>query len=147
MEALRAALTMLLGIALPLAVQLWDREQLPPDQARRTWGYATWGAALYAFGPLSMLGWIFVTRPPWWRCLVAIPYTMAPLVALVAHDLGLALVLGEAIDSSPGEVLASMAVAAVAIAIVMVVIELVTRVWRALSARPKPGDDRDLEVE
>ncbi|AGP34583.1 transcriptional regulator [Sorangium cellulosum] len=53
---------MLLGIALPLALQRWDRRRLTPEQRAACWNGATWGAALYAFGPLSMLGWCWVTR-------------------------------------------------------------------------------------
>jgi hypothetical protein len=62
MSALRLALQMALGVALPLAVQLWDRRRLTPEQRAACWNGATWGAALYAFGPLSMLGWCWVTR-------------------------------------------------------------------------------------
>jgi hypothetical protein len=51
-----------LGIALPLAAQLWDRKQLTAEQRARVWNWASWGAALYAFGPASMLGWWWVTR-------------------------------------------------------------------------------------
>jgi hypothetical protein len=131
----------MLGRALPLAVQLWDRRRLPPYLARRTWGYATWGGALYAFGPLSMLGWIFVTRPPWKRCLVAIPYTMAPLVAVVALDIGLSLALGEAVETSPGELLEEMAILAIVILAMMIIVELATRVWRRISGRRMPEDD------
>ncbi|KYF73732.1 transcriptional regulator [Sorangium cellulosum] len=62
MSALRLALQMALGIALPLALQLWDRRRLTTEQRNACWNGATWGAALYAFGPLSMLGWCWVTR-------------------------------------------------------------------------------------
>lgn len=62
MSAIRLALQMVLGIALPLAVQLWDRRRLTPEQRAACWNAATWGAALYALGPLSMLGWCWVTR-------------------------------------------------------------------------------------
>ncbi|WP_437318833.1 transcriptional regulator [Sorangium sp. So ce385] len=62
MSALRLAIQMLLGIALPLALQRWDRRRLTPEQRAACWNGATWGAALYAFGPLSMLGWCWVTR-------------------------------------------------------------------------------------
>ncbi|WP_437637383.1 transcriptional regulator [Sorangium sp. So ce854] len=62
MSALRLALQMALGIALPLALQLWDRRRLTAEQRNACWNGATWGAALYAFGPLSMLGWCWVTR-------------------------------------------------------------------------------------
>jgi hypothetical protein len=51
-----------LGIVLPLAAQLWDRKQLTPEQRGRLWNWASWGAALYAFGPASMLGWWWVSR-------------------------------------------------------------------------------------
>lgn len=141
MEAVRAAATMVLGIALPFAVQRWDRGRLPPAVARRAWGYATWGGALYAFGPLSMLGWIFVTRRPWWRCLVAVPFTMAPVVALVAFDLGLSLALGEPLDVAIDELVSSVIVAPVLVAAVMLAIELITRAWRRLTGRPSPDHD------
>ena len=53
------------GIGLPLALQRWDRGRLTPEQRARSWNGATWGAALYAFGPLSMAGWGWVTRKSW----------------------------------------------------------------------------------
>ncbi|WP_437533710.1 transcriptional regulator [Sorangium sp. So ce726] len=62
MSTLRLALQMVLGIALPFALQRWDRRRLTPEQRAACWNGATWGAALYAFGPLSMLGWCWVTR-------------------------------------------------------------------------------------
>jgi hypothetical protein len=62
MKTLRFALRIALGIALPLAVQLWYRRRLDPGQRAVAWNGATWGAALYALGPLSMLGWCWVTR-------------------------------------------------------------------------------------
>ncbi|WP_437678729.1 transcriptional regulator [Sorangium sp. So ce131] len=62
MSALRFVIQIVLGIALPLALQRWDRRRLTPEQQASCWNGATWGAALYAFGPLSMLGWFWVTR-------------------------------------------------------------------------------------
>lgn len=56
---------LVMATGLPLAVQLWDRGRLSPEQRARSWNAATWGAALYAFGPLSMLGWCWVTRRSW----------------------------------------------------------------------------------
>lgn len=70
MKAARVALQMALGIVLPLLVQRWDKARLSPERLGRTWSYATWGAALYAFGPLSMLGWVYVTRRDLWFSLV-----------------------------------------------------------------------------
>ena len=58
---------MVLGIVVPLLVQLWDKRRLDEAQRARAWNFATWGAALYAFGPLSMLGWFWVTRRGWRR--------------------------------------------------------------------------------
>jgi hypothetical protein len=62
MRTLRFVLQIALGIALPLAIQLWHRRRLAPAQRAAAWNLATWGAALYAFGPLSLLGWFVVTR-------------------------------------------------------------------------------------
>ena len=62
MKTLRTAVSMLLGIALPYLVQRWDRRRLGPEQRAGAWNVASWGAALYAFGPLSMIGWAWVTR-------------------------------------------------------------------------------------
>jgi hypothetical protein len=62
MKTLRFALQIALGIALTLAAQLWDRRRLDASQRAAGWNRATWAAALYALGPLSMLGWCWVTR-------------------------------------------------------------------------------------
>lgn len=62
MEVALAALEIALSIALPLAAQRWDKARLPPAARARAWNTASWAAALYAFGPLSMLGWGYVTR-------------------------------------------------------------------------------------
>jgi hypothetical protein len=70
MTTLRVVLSMILGIALPYTLQRVDRRRLAPAQHERAWNTASWGAALYAFGPLSMLGWVWVTRQDarrWWR--------------------------------------------------------------------------------
>lgn len=143
MEALRAAVTMILGIALPLAIQLWDRRRLPPPLARRTWGYATWGGAVYAFGPFSMLGWIFVTRAPWRRCLVAVPFTLAPLVGLAGIDLAMSRLANQEVELEVADLALELGVAAVLIAVVMLVVELIVRGWRRLRRRPGP----DVEWE
>lgn len=62
MKTLRFALQIALGIAIPLALQVWLRRRLAPAQRAFAWNGATWGGALYAFGPLSLLGWFWVTR-------------------------------------------------------------------------------------
>jgi hypothetical protein len=62
MKTLEFAIQIILGIAVPLAAQVWDHRRLSPEQRERGWNGASWGAALYAFGPISMLGWCWVTR-------------------------------------------------------------------------------------
>jgi hypothetical protein len=69
MGTLRFVISLVLGIALTYGVQRWDRARLTPAQQERAWNGATWAAALYAFGPFSMVGWACVTRilaAPWW---------------------------------------------------------------------------------
>jgi hypothetical protein len=75
MRVLRYVLSIALGIALPLAAQLWDRRRLDPEQRERAWNAATWGGALYAFSVFSMLGWCWVTRGgfPGWRVVARAP--------------------------------------------------------------------------
>jgi hypothetical protein len=63
MRVARYLVQLVLGIALTLAVQKADkRYRLTADQRERSWNLATWGSALYAVGPLSMIPWCFVTR-------------------------------------------------------------------------------------
>ncbi|MFT3768929.1 MAG: transcriptional regulator [Minicystis sp.] len=62
MNTLRFVIQIVLGIALTFMVQRWDCRRLAPEREARAWNGATWGAALYAFGPLSMVGWAWVTR-------------------------------------------------------------------------------------
>ncbi len=54
---------MVVSIVLPVAIQRMDRRRMSAAMRARTWNFATWGASVYAFGPLSMLGWFWVTRP------------------------------------------------------------------------------------
>lgn len=69
LETLRVLIAFLLGILLPWSVQAWDRRRLTEAQRAGAWNGASWAAALYAFGPLSMIGWCWVTRHAWdrWR--------------------------------------------------------------------------------
>lgn len=74
---------MVLGIVLPLLVQLWDRRRMDDAQRARVWNFASWGTALYAFGPLSLLGWSWVTRPRWRRLWFG-PLSMAVVLLVMA---------------------------------------------------------------
>lgn len=85
MAVLRVVVSMVLSIALTVAVQLLVRSRLPPERRARGWNAASWGAAVYAFGPLSMLGFFWVTRRPGW---------VGALSALVFAVVAAALVLG-----------------------------------------------------
>lgn len=62
MQAVRLLMTWILGILLTLAVQRWDSRRLDDEQRARSWNYATLAQAIFNFGPLSMLGWGWVTR-------------------------------------------------------------------------------------
>lgn len=62
MRTIRYILQIALGVGLTLLIQRWDKRRLSEEQRDRSWNTASWGAALYAFGPLSMLGWSWVTR-------------------------------------------------------------------------------------
>jgi hypothetical protein len=90
MHTLRFAVSLILGIALTYAVQRWDRGRLPPERRASAWNGASWGAALYAFGPLSMLGWSWVTRQRFraWRrrdgLAVAVAWSAVVLLAGLA---------------------------------------------------------------
>lgn len=90
----RTVVTMVLGIALPLAWQLWDRRLLDTEQRARSWNFASWAAALYAFGPLSMLGWYWVTRRDL-RRLYGPPAVAVLAAVITAVDATLAWLLGE----------------------------------------------------
>lgn len=54
--------TIALNLALPVAFVVWDRRRLDPEARARAWNGASFGAAVYAFGVFSMLGWGVVTR-------------------------------------------------------------------------------------
>jgi hypothetical protein len=73
MKTLRFVIELALSILMPLLIQRWDRKRLSPEEDASAWNTASWAAALYAFGPLSMLGWFWVSRPSWswWRRLGA----------------------------------------------------------------------------
>jgi hypothetical protein len=80
---------MVLGIALPLALQLLDRKRFSSEERVWVWNFASWGSALYAFGPLSLLAWGYVTRSPrYWKGL-AIGVALTEVALLVQGGLSL----------------------------------------------------------
>ncbi len=69
MGVLRVVFQMILGFWLPVTLQRLHRRRLTEERRERAWNFASWGAAVYAFGPLSMMGWLWVTKQDWarWR--------------------------------------------------------------------------------
>jgi uncharacterized BrkB/YihY/UPF0761 family membrane protein len=141
-ETARTALAMVLSIALPLLVQLADRRRMSEEMRARTWNYATWGGSLYAFGPASMLGWMWVTRPPWWRVLFGAIATAALLALTQLADLLFALAAGVALED--GEAFGPLVVFALGAAVaagLLAIFEIVAWLWaRVTSRRAVPVD-------
>lgn len=69
MKTLHFTLIWFLTRGVAYGVQRWDRGRLTPEARERAWNSASWGAAVYNFGHLSMLGWCWVSRAhwPWWK--------------------------------------------------------------------------------
>jgi hypothetical protein len=97
MKTLRYAIQIALGIGLTLALQLWDRSRLSAEQRGRSWNGATWGAALYAFGPLSMLGWGWVTR----KSALGLVGGLLGAAALLGAITGIDMVVAKALGLDP----------------------------------------------
>ena len=85
---------MALGIVVPLALQRWDKRRLSVAQREAAWNTASWGAALYAFGPLSMLGWCWVTRRGWRGLVLGVLTTALVMVVLTGTHYAISWVLG-----------------------------------------------------
>lgn len=64
MNVLFFVLNVLLGIGIPLGLQLHDRRRLSAEERAWVWNFASWGSAVYNFGPLSLVAWGYVTRSP-----------------------------------------------------------------------------------
>ncbi|MCA9624291.1 MAG: hypothetical protein KC731_34940 [Myxococcales bacterium] len=142
MKVLRASITMLLMILVPLAIQLWDRRRQDDETRARGWNFATWGAALYALGPFSLLGWSWVTKEGWVRFVWG-PAWLAVSVAFVAGvDFAVQLVAAEKLDTTLGD----LALGAVVVYVLGVLVELwvagVTWLWRAWKRRAEAGKAR-----
>ncbi len=90
LPTLRYIIQIVLAFLLPLLLQLWDRRRLSPEQRARAWNQASWGAALYAFGPFSMLGWGWVTRRRLWALFAGLLCALA--IALIVYGVDSALV-------------------------------------------------------
>ena len=92
MRTLGFVLQLVFSYGLTLGLQLWDKRRLTPEQRARSWNWASWASAVYNFGPLSMLGWGWVTRKTIWGLLfgaLSVALIMA-IVALVNYLFGMA---------------------------------------------------------
>lgn len=101
MKTLSFAIRVILGIAVTYAVQRLDRRRLDSWQLDRAWNGASWGSALYGFGPLSMLGWVWVTRAQfsqWARRNVAL--ALAKCAALLLAGLLVAVAISLVVEGA-----------------------------------------------
>jgi hypothetical protein len=88
-------LAVVLGIAVPLFVQLRDRAHMSADERARVWSLATWGPCLLYIGVFTLLAWGWVTRrqkarywwgPVWLGIALAAIHTAGIVFAVVAGD-------------------------------------------------------------
>lgn len=100
MATLRFTLRLILGIAIPYAIQRWDRARLSPAQRAAAWNGASWASALYGFGPISMVGWAWVTRQRFrsWYARDGLALALLKSVALLLGGLAAAIASGAAIS-------------------------------------------------
>ena len=94
MKTLLFAIDIALSYTLPLLVQLWDRRRLSDEQKAYVWGYASWGAAIYAWSILSVAAWFWVTRRSVWGVLWGLVALAGVVAAYTALHLAAALSLG-----------------------------------------------------
>jgi len=140
----RVVTMMLLGIFLTLLVQLWDKRRLGASHRwMGGWNTASWGAALYAFGPLSMLGWSWVTRPRWRRVWFG-PVAMGVLLLVMTGiDAALGAASGDPIDDGWLDVAMAAGASSLAGVLLLAVMDLVVSLWRRLrSPRSQPAKPR-----
>ncbi len=87
MEVYRKSIVLIAGIALPWVLQWADLRRLKRLGIKtRWWNAASWASALYAFGPLSMLGWGWTTRRRWKRCAIGAVGTASAVFGVALID-------------------------------------------------------------
>lgn len=100
MPVARYVFQIVLGVAFTYALQRWDRARfLTEEQRARAWGTATWGVALFWFGPLSLLPWGWVTRRFWGLLLGFLALAIVSLAVSLA-DLAFAYAFGLPLDEN-----------------------------------------------
>lgn len=123
MNVLFFVLNVLLGIGIPLGLQLHDRRRLSAEERAWVWSFASWGSAVYNFGPLSLVAWGYVTRSPRYWLGLAHGVLLAEIAllaqGLVAEGVGRALALRakDLADNRMGFVATMAAVVALALVV------------------------------
>lgn len=131
MEVVLFAIALVLGVVLPLAVQLWDRERMTERERRRVWNTATWGSSLLWLGPLTLLGWGWVTRRTYKRYLWG-PVWLGIVFSMIhTIDIFIYAAFDESLDGWWEGYL--LGVAAVPVGVVILgVIDVITRGYRGV---------------
>ncbi|MSP26276.1 MAG: hypothetical protein EXR75_14200 [Myxococcales bacterium] len=139
MQVARMVLAMFLGIAMPLLVQWLDARRMSAERRARAWNTASWGAALYAFGPASMLGWMWVTRPRGARIAYGAIATAALVLGIEFADRALLVLADRAPEGEAHELVFTFFAVAVGGAALLVLLELAVslRAWRAVRRQAK----------
>ena len=132
LEITRASTMFVLGIAIPLALQCLDKRRLSATYRAGAWNFASWGSALYAFGPLSMLGWAWVTRPRWRRIAVGAAGTTLAALILSAIDLLIAVVFTRHLPEDATDLPLGVAIFFAGSATLLLAMELCVSAARAL---------------
>ena len=135
------AWNLVMGIVIAVTLQILDRRRLTPEQRAWVWNAASWGSAVYNFGPLSLVAWGYVTRSPRYivGLLVGVELAIVALVTQGVLNEIVGRVLGfraAKLETHRFEILATMA-ACVAIAILVGVGRSIYEAVRARRATSK----------
>ncbi len=89
-DVLLVLLPWLFSMATCVAVVVWDRRRLSPAQRARGWNNASFASAVFAFAPLCIVAYFWVTR----RSLKGVLLGVAWLGALLASQLVFNIAMG-----------------------------------------------------
>jgi hypothetical protein len=77
LEFYYAVILAILNVAVPYLITRRDRRRLTKDELDRAWNTATWGSAVYFFGPLCLPVHFWVTRRSLWGLFQGGAWTIA----------------------------------------------------------------------
>ncbi len=124
-------IAVVLGITVPLYIQLWDRERMSPEERSRVWSLATWGPCLLYLGMLTLLSWSWVTRRSLARYLWGPLWLGIALGVINTLGIGLTVAFGDKLDGWYEGYLQAVAAIPTGIAILLLV-SGITLAWRGL---------------